>query len=353
MPTRPPPTDHEPQQEVPASAALVRRALGLVALVVVLALVVSLLPGLEDVRERFHRADPGWLAVTFACVLASTLSYVAALRGTLSRRIGWRASWTLGMAEQGSNVLLPTGGIGGPALGALLMRRAGVPSAFATPRSAALFLLTSGASFAAIAIAGTATGLGLLPSGVSWVGTLLPAGVAVAAVAAVAAVGRLPVGDPAEAQSFFSRWARRIGALLRDGVQQSFALLRARDPLVVGGCVGYLGFAIAAVGASFQAFGGDGPPFGPFVLAYTLGQVGALIPTPGGVGGTEGGLIGMFVVYGAPAAPAAAAVLAYRVFQLGLPAFLALIAFGRIQRRLRDDELTAAVAARFEAESAP
>ena len=82
MPTRPPPTDHEPQQEVPASAALVRRALGLVALVVVLALVVSLLPGLEDVRERFHRADPGWLAVTFACVLASTLSYVAALRGT-------------------------------------------------------------------------------------------------------------------------------------------------------------------------------------------------------------------------------------------------------------------------------
>jgi uncharacterized membrane protein YbhN (UPF0104 family) len=100
---------------VPSSAALARRALGLVALLAVLALVISVLPGLDDVRARFSRADPVWIAVTFACAFASTLSYVAALRGTLSRQIPWRASWNLGMAEQGSNVLLPTGGIGGPA----------------------------------------------------------------------------------------------------------------------------------------------------------------------------------------------------------------------------------------------
>ena len=231
------------------------------------------------------------------------LSYVAALRGTLSRRIGWRASWNLGMAEQGSNVLLPTGGIGGPALGALVMRRAGVPSSFATPRSAALFLLTSGASFAAIALAGDRDAVWVsCRRGLAGSGTLLPAALAVVAIAAVATLGRLPVGEPAEAQGFVARWASRIGALLRDGVQQSFVLLRARDPLVIGGCAGYLGFAIAALAASFQAFGGDGPPIAAFVLAYTLGQVGALIPTPGGVGGTEGGLIGMFVVYGAPAA---------------------------------------------------
>jgi uncharacterized membrane protein YbhN (UPF0104 family) len=342
-------------EEVPASAALVRRALGVAALVAVLALVVSVLPGLQEVRDRFSRADPAWLAVTFACVLASMLSYIAAVRGTLSRRIGWRASWNLGMAEQGSNVLLlPTGGIGGPALGAVVMRRAGVPSAFASPRSAALFLLTSGASFAAIAVAGAATGLGLLPvGGASWVGTLLPAAVAVAAVGAVGALGRLSLTEPSETQGLVSRWVRRIETLLRDGVQESVALLRSRDPLVIGGCLGYLAFAIAALGAAFQAFGGEGPPIGAFVLAYTLGQVGALIPTPGGVGGTEGGLIGMFVVYGTAAAPAAAAVLAYRVFQLGLPALLGLVAFGRIRRRLRDDELTAAVAARFERESTP
>lgn len=340
-------------QEVPGSRALIRRVLGLLVLVAALALAVSVLPGLQDVRDRFNRAEPGWLVITFACVFAATLSYVAAVRGTLSRQPDWGASWTLGMAEQGSNVLLPTGGIGGPALGALVMRRAGVPSAVATPRSAALFLLTSAASFVAIALAGTAGGLGLLPTdGTSWVGTLLPAGLAVAAMAGVAALARLPVGEPSEARGFLSRWARRLGSLLRDGVQESFVLLRARDPLVIGGCAGYLGFAIAALGASFQAFGGEGPPIAAFVLAYTLGQVGALLPTPGGLGGTEGGLIGMLVVYGAPAAPVTAAVLAYRVFQLGLPVFFGLIAFGRIRRRLGDAELTAATAARFEAESA-
>lgn len=339
--------------QVPTARALLRRALGLLVVVAVLALVVGVLPGLADVRERFDRADPAWLAATFAFTLASMLSYVAALRGTLSPGIGWRASWNLAMAEQGSNVLLPTGGVGGPALGALIMRRAGVPIGFAAPRSAALFLLTSAASFAAIVIAGTATGIDLLPAGVSWVGTLLPAALAVVVVAAVAALGHLPVGQPGEAQGLVARWRHRVAALLRDGVNESFTLLRARNPLVIGGCLGYLVFAIAALGAAFEAFGGGGPPIGAFVLAYTLGQVGALVPTPGGLGGTEGGLIGMFALYGAAVAPTAAAVLGYRVFQLGLPAILGLIAFRQIRRRLLDEELTAQVAARFSDDAVP
>ena len=55
------------------------------------------------------------------------------------------------------------------------------------------------------------------------------------------------------------------------------------------------------------------------MLAYTLGHAGACSPRPGGVGGTEGGLIGMFAAFGTSICTAAAAVLAYRVFQLGLP----------------------------------
>ena len=342
-----------PTANVPASRALARRVLGFVVILAVLALVVSVLPGLRDVRERFSQAEPVGIGVVVMCVLGSMASYVVALRATLSRHITWRSSWHLGMAEQGSNVLLPTGGVGGPALGAVVLRRAGVPTAVATPRSAALFLLTSATSFAAVVLAGTATGLGLLPGTTSALGTLLPAGLAVALVAAVAALAHLPVVDPEAAPRFAQRWARRIGALLRDGVHQSIVLLRARDPLLIAGCVGYLAFAIAAVAAAFAAVGGGGPPLGAFVLAYTLGQVGALIPTPGGLGGTEGGLIGMFVVYGAEAAPAAAAVLLYRVFQLGLPVVFGLLAFRQIRRRLRDQEMTAAVAARFTDAAAP
>jgi uncharacterized membrane protein YbhN (UPF0104 family) len=335
---------------VPSSSALIRRALGLTVVLVAFVLALSVLPGLDDVRDRLGDADSRWIAVTCACALASMVSYVVALRGTLSRRIRWRYAWHLGMAELGSNVLLPTGGVGGPALGALVLHRAGVPTEVAAPRSAALFLLTSATSFVAIALAGTATGLGLLPGDTSWVGTLLPAALALGVMTGVAALSRLPVGDPAAGGGQLARRRRQAAGLLRGGLQQSAALLRARDPLAIGGSIGFLAFSIAALAAAFEAFGGGGPPLGAFVLAYTLGQVGALIPTPGGIGGTEGGLIGMFVVYGAPAAPAAAAVLAYRVFQLGLPVIFGLLAFREIRRRLRDEEQTAAVIAQFEAE---
>ena len=195
---------------VPPSAALVRRALGLAIVLVLCVLALSVLPGLDDVRDRLGDADTRWIAVICACALASMLSYVVALRGTLSRRIRWRYSWHLGMAELGSNVLLPTGGVGGPALGALVMHRAGVPTEIAAPRSAALFLLTSATSFAAIVLAGTATGLGLLPGDASWVGTLLPAAIGVAVIGGVAALARLPVGDGAAGR-------RRPRALARSG----------------------------------------------------------------------------------------------------------------------------------------
>jgi uncharacterized membrane protein YbhN (UPF0104 family) len=71
------------------------------------------------------------------------------------------------------------------------------------------------------------------------------------------------------------------------------------------------------------------------VFGYTIGQLGGLIPLPGGIGGTDGGLIGAMVLYGAPLSQTAAAVLAYRTFQLGIPAILGAIAFVQLRRTLR------------------
>jgi uncharacterized membrane protein YbhN (UPF0104 family) len=48
-------------------------------------------------------------------------------------------------------------------------------------------------------------------------------------------------------------------------------------------------------------------PIGVVLMGYLIGQMGGLLPIPGGVGGIDGGLIGALVVFGAPAAPAAAA----------------------------------------------
>jgi len=131
-------------------------------------------------------------------------------------------------------------------------------------------------------------------------------------------------------------------------VRTTLFVLRRGDRLLIAGAVTYYAFDVAALGAAFQAFGGGAPPVAEFVLAYTIGHAGALLPTPGGVGGTEGGLIGMMVVYGAPVDVATAAVLAYRVFQLGLPAILGALSMLRIRALLADESRRERVAAAFE-----
>jgi uncharacterized protein (TIRG00374 family) len=71
------------------------------------------------------------------------------------------------------------------------------------------------------------------------------------------------------------------------------------------------------------------------VFGYLIGQLGGLLPLPGGIGGTEGGLIGVFAVYQVPLAKSAAAVLAYRALQLWIPAALGSVAFVQLRKALR------------------
>jgi uncharacterized membrane protein YbhN (UPF0104 family) len=96
-----------------------------------------------------------------------------------------------------------------------------------------------------------------------------------------------------------------------------------------------MAFDIAVLAACFAATGSAAPPLGMFVLAYTIGQLGGLIPLPGGIVATAGGLIATFVLYGASIGPATAAVLLYRAVQLGVPALLGVPAFVLLHRALR------------------
>ena len=124
-------------------------------------------------------------------------------------------------------------------------------------------------------------------------------------------------------------------ASLADGIRDAGALLWPGRWRVIAGSIGFLGFDILAFGFAFAACGAT-PPVGPLVFGYVVGQLGGLIPLPGGVGGTDGGLIGAMVLYGASLSNAAAAVVIYRTFQLGIPAILGAIAFVQLRRTLRD-----------------
>jgi putative heme transporter len=119
---------------------------------------------------------------------------------------------------------------------------------------------------------------------------------------------------------------------LRDGVGASAELLRSGDRLVIAGAIGYFAFDVAALAAAFHAVGPAGLPIGLLVLAYTLGHGGAMVPIPGSA---EGGLIGMFVLYGMPVSTATAAVLAYRALHAGVPIVLGAIGLADVRRLLR------------------
>jgi uncharacterized membrane protein YbhN (UPF0104 family) len=324
------------------------RRVALFALVAVAAVVaLATLPGIGEVRDRLARAEPGWIVVSALCSLGSSLGFVVALWGVFDRVPPRGSAVSLGFAEQGANVLLPAGGSSGPAFGTFVMRRAGVPGDLAADRHVALFLITSSVSLAALVVFGVLLATGILPGEESLAWTLIPAaaGAAGIALALLFARTRVPVEPPGDQRIRHAFW--RLRSFLHHGVRTSIAELRHGDVLLPIGAVAYYGFDVAALGASFEAFGGGGPPLGVFVLAYTLGHAGALIPTPGGVGGTDGGLIGMFALMDTPLGLATAAVLGYRVFQLGIPVVLGAISLVRIRGRLADEDFRAGVRLRW------
>lgn len=326
--------------------AIAKRAAFFVVVAVVAVVAISALPGVAEVRERLAGADPRWLVAAAACSLGSILGFVRALWAVFDRILPWRRALVLGLAEQGANVLIPAGGAGGPAFGALVMRRVGVPAEIADQRHAALFLATSAVGFFALVLAGGGEAIGLLPGDASLVATLLPALGGAAAIAVIVVYARtMPPPRPSGGRIRVPLW--RLRRFVHDGVRTTVYLLRHGDRLLIVGAVTYYAFDVASLACMFQAFGGGAPPAGIFILAYTLGHAGALLPTPGGVGGTEGGLIGMFAAYGTPLDLAAAAVLAYRVFQLGLPAVLGAISLLRIRYILAHPPPRELVAARF------
>ncbi len=322
---------------------LAKRAMLPVGLLALAAAAIVWLPVLHSVRDRFANTDGVWVAVAFALQVCSTLSFVAAFRGAFDRRIGWRAAFDLSMVEEGTNVILPSGGSGGLAVGAVLLIRAGVPGHYAASRSAVLFLATSAVSFVALVIAGTLEAVGILPGDASLAATAIPAAVAaLIMVGAIVLSHRLPEVQARPEQRIRS-FVGRLQRFLREAVDLSIELVRKGDVLLIGGSIGYFGFDVASLWASFEALGGGGPALGLFVIAYVLGHGGAIVPIPGSA---EGGLVGAFSLYGAPVSLALGATLVYRTFHAGVPVILALGGYADI-RRLRAQRDPAEVARRF------
>jgi uncharacterized membrane protein YbhN (UPF0104 family) len=328
-----------------------KQLLFLTGVVLAVVAVVTLLPGLEGLRTRLSHADPMWIVLGAGLKVLSGLGYVAIFRMVFCRRMSWRVSYQIGMSELGANALLPTGGAGGLALGAWALKRGGMPTAEIARRTAAFFMLTSVANVAGVVLIGVGLAARVLPGDTNMALTLLPAAIAAAAIVGSLLAGRTSAGlhrrldrNEASGSSRRSTLALKTLVAIADGPGEAVALLREGNAWLIGGILAYLVFDVMILWATFRAFGAA-PPLAILGMAYLIGELGGLIPVPGGIGGVDAGLVGTFVLYNVPITAAASAVLAYRAIALWVPAVLGSAAFVSLRRTLRRESAEIAVCA--------
>ena len=327
------------------------RLLLLAALVLAIVAIVTLLPGLGGLRARLSHAKPAWLLLGVGLKVLSGLGYVAVFRMVFCRRMTWRVSYQIGMSELGANALFPTGGAGGLALGAWALKRGGMPATEIARRTVAFFLLTSVANVVGVILVGVGLAARVLPGETNLALTLIPA-----AIAAMSIMGALLAGRTAPRLhlrlecSEAGESTRRSRAVLKtlvavaDGVNEAVALLREGNAWLIGGIVAYLVFDMMILWATFRAFGSS-PSLAIVWIAYLIGELGGLVPVPGGIGGVDAGLVGTLALYNVPITAAASAVLAYRAIALWVPAILGSAAFVSLRRTLRHESAAIAVCA--------
>jgi uncharacterized membrane protein YbhN (UPF0104 family) len=262
--------------------------------------VVALLPGLGELRSRLAHAKPGWLVLGVGLKLLSGLGYVAVFRVVFCRRMSWRISYQIGMSELGG----------------------GMAAREIARRSVAFFLLTSIPNVVGVIVVGLGLAVGVLSGERNLLLTAAPAAVAAAAIAVTLLAGRVAARSedrrPRSSPVRVSRRARALRAslsALADGVQEALVLLREANLVLILGLLAYLVFDLMILWATFRAIG-PAPALGVLAMGYLIGELGGLIPIPGGIGGIDAGLVGTLVLYHVPLTAAAGAVLAYRLIAI-------------------------------------
>jgi len=317
---------------------LTRRTVQVAAILVVISAVIFLAPGLGEVRDRLEGAKPSWIALAVAFELMSCTCYVLMFRPIFCRHMPWRTSWEISWASLGMGSIVPASGAAGLALGAWILHEGGMPADRIARRSVAFFLMKSSINFVAVAVIGTLLAIGVLGPDLSpWL-TVVPAAAAVIVICLVLTIPRFGPGeDPPPAASRTRRMISAGRRALIDGIAEAVQIVRAREWQVLLGSFGYWAFDNAVLWATFKAFGSS-PAVTIILMGYLIGQLGGLLPIPGGIGGIDGGLFGTLVAYGTPVATTAAAVLAYGVILFWLPLIIGTIAFVSLRRGLNDPD---------------
>jgi uncharacterized protein (TIRG00374 family) len=340
----------DPNDEEMPRVALTRRRLLIGGLFVLSALaflyfVLPKLAGLRDTWDRAKTGEPTWLVVAGLLEVLSFGGYIVLFRTVFVRgydRIDWSASYQITMASVAATRLFASAGAGGVVLTAWALRRAGMGRRLVACRMIAFLVLQYAVFMGSLVVFGIGLRTGVFNGSAPFAVTVIPAIFGGAVIVIALAMAFLP----ADFERRLERWAsgsnERVAKIARgvatvpasfaSGVRTAIKLIKEHHWGVLG-ALAWWGFDIGTLWASFHAFGGPGiPTFPVIVVGYFCGQLGNLLPLPGGIGGVDGGMIGAFIAFGVPGGLAVVAVLVYRGFSFWLPTIPGIIAYLQLRR---------------------
>jgi uncharacterized membrane protein YbhN (UPF0104 family) len=268
---------------------------------------------------RLARVSASWIAVAVLAETVSLLSYSALFYGIFGPdepEIGWLRSAQVAIGELGAFAVVPTGA-GGPILRVWALLASGMQLPRMMVRSVTHSIIFNLPYILVALILGLGVIVGVTPGRAPTLVALAPVGVVVVAVAVAAAATVYARRHRIEQQSRWGRLGLELVAAIPAGLRETPG--RMRDPRLLLCAIGYWAGDCGVLGLGFHAVHGSAP-LAVIALAYLLGQLGNALPLPGGVGGVEPLMLGVFTASGVPLGLAAAAIVLYRFVSLGLQA---------------------------------
>jgi uncharacterized protein (TIRG00374 family) len=291
-----------------------------------------------DALDKIGGANPWWMAVALGFNLLSFLAYIALFNGVVGGhrapkqvrdRLDWSASYQITLAGLAATRLFSAGGAGGIALTYWALRRAGMPARETARRMVAFLVLLYTVYLLALVVCGIFLRIGVFP-GPSPVGmTIVPAGIAGAALLVLFLVSLIP-GDFERLVAAWARGHRRVAlarriasipATVASGTRTALSTMRHPSSGSLGliGAIGFWAANIAVLWACFHSFG-ESVPKAVLIQGFFVGMAANLLPFfPGGVGSVDAGMIAAFLAFGLPGSTVFVSVLAYRVIAFWLP----------------------------------
>jgi uncharacterized membrane protein YbhN (UPF0104 family) len=301
----------------------------------------------DDVEELLRRIESGnllWLLAAAGFEVVSFGGYVGlthAVYKPQAPRLTWLPSLELTLGGVVATRVLSAGGAGGIAFTGWVLRRAGMDTRMAARRVSAFLVLLYSLYVGALLVGGvlvTAGVVGAVPRGLGLVALIVGAAI----TAAMALIMRIPddlerrTQHLADRGGILGRVAARLATVPQvAGTAARLAVAIGRErPHVLWWAFLWWAADIATLWAAFEAYG-EPPALGTLVLCYFLGQIGNLLPLPGGVGGTEGGMLGALAASGVDASVSVLAVVSYQMISTYLPALPGLAAYVSLRRRMK------------------